>query len=330
MLTRRAFTTCTLCAATGIIAPVAIAKSEPIIFCAAAIDPADAVFYSLDEVDWQNFHLDSVPTLFSKCCEAMGVRQIVRFSDDLPIQASWNSVSPDDPDNPRMYIGVGNLAAYPFSSLIAVILHELGHIFCYRSNLYQRIVANSVKRQRELLADMVAGGAYAKMENAGLSISELVRGQCSTIELPSNNVWAEEHSPSTRREVLGTTSPGKATLNTRRLLQSRESRAQFKVLRSTGTIEELQNNAMIGETPEEDPDGTRCFTKHDRSIDFVAMVAAVSSWRTFGDLPDAGESHGSPRERYEAFSFGYDVCRGNERTLDDCLSQGVGWQRIRL
>lgn len=330
MLTRRAFTQCTVCAAAGIFAPSSQAKSQPLIFCAAAIDPADANFYSIDQIDWQSFYLGDVPSLFAKCCEAMGVKQTVRFSDELPIQASWNSLSPDDPDNPRMYLGVGNLEAYPFSSLIAVILHELGHIFSFRSKSYPAIVANSVKRQRELLADVMAGAAYAKMEDAGLSTREMVRGQCSIIRLPTDNDVVTPSPDDVDDPLLKTPGPDQTPLNPRRLLSSRLAEAKFEVLREDGKIEPLQNYSMIGETPDEDPSGMTCFTIHDRSIDFVAMVAAVSSWRTFGDLPDAEESHGSPSERYQAFSHGYNGQREGKWSLEDSLSLGLEHLGVRL
>lgn len=330
MLTRRAFTQCTICAAAGMFAPPSLAKREPMIFCATAIDPADANFYSIDRIDWQRFYLPDVPSLFSKCCEAMGVKQTARFSDDLPIQASWNSLNPDDPDNPRMYLGVGNLEAYPFSSLIAVILHELGHIFSYRSKHYPAIVAKSVKRQRELLADVMAGAAYAKMEDAGLSTREVVRGQCSIIRLPTDDDVATPSPDGADDPFLKNPGAELISLNPRRLLSSRQAEAKFEVLRENQKIETLPNYSMIGETPDEDPSGMTCFTIHDRSVDFVAMVAAVSSWRTFGDLPDAEESHGSPSERYQAFSNGYNGQREGNRSLDEILSLGLEHLGVRL
>lgn len=284
----------------------------------------------MDEIDWQDFYLDDVPSLFERCCDAMGVKQTVRFTDELPIQASWNSVSPDDPDNPEMYVGVGNLEGYPFSSLIAVMLHELGHIFSFRSKSYDAIVSKSVKRQRELLADVMAGAAYAKMEEAGLSTREMVHGQCSVITLPGDDDAAlSDQADATKPSSAGGKTQ-KFELNSRRLVSTRASAAQFKVLRANKTIEALQNYSMIGETPDEDPSGTRCSTVHDRAVDFVAMVAAVSSWRTFGDLPDAEESHGSPSERYQAFSLGYNVRRKDNRNLDDCLEIGLKHLGVQL
>lgn len=330
MLSRRSFSQCAICAATGLFALPSLAKRAPIIFCAAAVDPADATFYAMDQIDWQDFYLDDVPSLFERCCDAMGVKQTVRFTDELPIQASWNSVSPDDPDNPEMYVGVGNLEGYPFSSLIAVMLHELGHIFSFRSKSYDAIVSKSVKRQRELLADVMAGAAYAKMEEAGLSTREMVHGQCSVITLPGDNDAAlSDQADATKPSSAGGKTQ-KFGLNSRRLVSTRASAAQFKVLRANKTIEALQNYSMIGETPDEDPSGTKCSTVHDRAVDFVAMVAAVSSWRTFGDLPDAEESHGSPSERYQAFSLGYNVRRKDSRNLDDCLEIGLKHLGVRL
>ncbi len=330
MLTRRSFSQCTICAATGLFALPSSAKRPPIIFCAAAVDPADATFYGMDEIDWQDFYLDDVPSLFARCCDAMGVQQAVRFSDELPIQASWNSVSPDDPNNPNMYVGVGNLEGYPFSSLIAVMLHELGHIFSFRSKNYDAIVSKSVKRQRELLADVMAGAAYARMEEAGLSTREMVRGQCSIITLPGDDAVAPSDAADPAKPTSTVGMAQKFELNARRLVSTRASAAQFEVLRANKTIEPLQNYSMIGETPDEDPSGTKCTTVHDRAVDFVAMVAAVSSWRTFGDLPDAEESHGSPSERYQAFSLGYNVRREGKRSLDDCLEIGVKHLGIKL
>lgn len=323
MLTRRAFTRYLLCSTSGIFGSGAEARSHPLVFCASAIDPADAKFYALHEVDWASFWLNEVPEIYSACCRAYGIAQEVFFSDELPVQASWNSVHSDDPSRPRMYIGVGNLEAYPFSTLIAVILHELGHIFCFRAKNYKKIVSNSVRRQRELLADVIAGAVFAKMEGLGIATKESVQAQCSVIELP----W-EESSMAMGGSFSGPKKNG-MKLNSRRLLEIRMSAPAFKVLRPNGKVETIENYGMIGETPQEGPHQSRCVTVHRRSVDFVAMVAAVSSWRTFGDLPDEGESHGSPSERYNAFSFGYKMFKSRRQSLNQCLAAGIEYVGIR-
>jgi hypothetical protein len=301
------------------------AKSKPVVFCAAAVDAADATFQPIGSISWQDFYLSEVPFLYAKCCDAMGIVQSIFFSDELPIQASWNSVSTEDPNNPRMYVGVGNLEAYPFSSLVAVILHELGHIFTFRSSRYAFIFSRSVKRQQELLADVMAGAAFARMETASLLTKETVRGQCSTIDFANSGNAASAQAAKRLRDKQ----PTKIELNARKLITKRISTAQFQVLRENDAIETLSNYSMIGETPDEDPTGSKCLTTHNRSIDFVSMVAAVSSWRTFGDLPDAEESHGSPSERYRAFSLGYSVYRENKRSLADCLEIGLKHLNIK-
>lgn len=291
------------------------------------MDPADATFHSIEDVDWASFYLADVPDLFHKCCTAMGINQAISFSDELPLQASWNSLNQDDPENPRMYIGIGNLEAFPFASLIAVILHELGHIFCYRSEKYDAILANSMKRQRELLVDVLAGGGFAKMEAMDFTVMETVWGQCSQIEMPINGTWidGEAYSPPAPEQTTN-----KPRLDARRLTSNAGGVANFKVLRPDGSVEPLHNYGMIGQTPDEDPDRKRCLTRHDRAVDFMSMVGAASGWRTFGDLPNEVESHGSQRDRHEAFTFGYDMCKGNMRPLSECLTEGSKWLGVRL
>jgi hypothetical protein len=298
---------------------VKLMKQPSITFCATEIDPSDANFYSALEIDWETFWLSDVPELYGACCRAMGINQQIFFTDDIPIQASWNSISPDDPHNPRMYVGVGNLEAYPFSTLIAVILHELGHVFCYRTANYNRLVSKSVKRQRELIADVVAGGAFAKMEKLGVTTQEQVRGQCSTLEVSD-----------IRKEVNLTFNDKKTFLSARKLIDKRTNTATFSVQRADGRVEILENFSMIGETPEPEVERARCVTVHERSVDFVAMISAVSSWRTFGDLPDSEESHGSPRERFNAFAFGYHMVNAEHGTLEDCLTHGARFVAVEL
>lgn len=256
----------------------------------------DAKLFASADIDWSKFYIGNVPSLLTQCFQAYGLSQPVMFTDEAPLQASYNTIDPSVTPSANMCVGLGNLGLYPFATLVAVILHELGHNLSCQSKWWDSIQSTASQKQVELLADFLAGAAFADMERRGVTVTERVSGQCSELVLP----WMAKP----RAESPKPTAFPKAVLNPRRLLTGGQGQAQFDVLRGDGTIEALPSYAMIGTMPDEDPSEQKCMTDHSRKVDFLAMVGAVSSWRTFGDRPDT-DSHGSPSERYNAFSQGY-------------------------
>lgn len=318
MFSRREALGCLACLPTIALfaAPRPIDKS--ITFCASGIEMADADLYTAAAIDWDAFFIGDVRKLLSQCFNAYGASQQVFFTDQAPLQASYNHIDPDDVAASRICIGVGNLGLYPYSTLIAVVLHELGHSFSYRSRKWATIQASAGPKQIELLADFLAGAAFARMEDRNLKVIERVSGQCSELSLP----WMP---PPTRPALVGRR-PNAVVLNPRKLINAGQGKVKFEVLRSDGTVEPLESYAMIGTMPDEDPSETNCVTVHNRSLNFLAMVGAVSTWRTFGDRPET-ESHGSPVERYNAFSLGYRGSR-RKRPLEESLIAGMSYLQI--
>lgn len=286
---------------------------KTITFCASAVDMADAELHAVAAINWNAFFLGNVRTLLSQCFSAYGLTQRVFFTDQAPLQASYNFIDRGNVTASRICIGVGNLAVYPYSTLIAVMLHELGHYFSYRSVHWEAIQSNAQPKQIELLADFLAGAAFARMERRKLTVIERVAGQCGELNLPWFSTGARA-APAQRASNA-------IVLNPRKLVEAGKGKAQFEVLRPDGSIERLENYALIGTMPDEDPAEIKCITTHTRTLNFLAMVAAVSTWRTFGDRPDT-ESHGSPNERYDAFSSGYQSGRAKP-SLEQSLRVGM-------
>jgi hypothetical protein len=181
------------------------------------------------------------------------------------------------------------------------------------------IESYSVQKQIELLADFMAGAAFARMEPLKPRITERVTGQCADLILTRRTSDLGRHKGP----------PGRAVLNPRRLGRG-NGKTEFLVLRNW-RVEPLANNALIGTMPEDDPTETKCSTSHPRTLDFLAMAAAVSTWRTFGDRP-ATESHGTPAERYDAFSLGYETAMGDAAhtpaPLSTALRDGIRYLEI--
>lgn len=318
MISRRSFVGGCLC---GLTVPAQARPRGHLIFCASE-SSTDAEFHLLQEIDWTTFYISDVPKLVSGCFNAYSLQQRIKFSDQAPLQASLNDIDEESPASSEIRIGVGNLALFPYSTLVAVILHELGHFYCWRSAQWETISSYAGQKRIELLADFMAGAAYARMEPTHLQISERVSGQCSEINLP----WVSAPKRPMRQPSRAA---GRLALDPRRLGRM-DGKAEFFVLRG-GRVSPLQNNALIGTSPEEDPQETRCTTTQQRSLDFLAMAGAVSSWRTFGDRP-ATESHGTPAQRHEAFSLGYETARADQNhtpaALATSLSRGMKYLSI--
>jgi hypothetical protein len=279
----------------------------------------------MEAVDWNSFYVRGVPSLVTSCFRAFDLHQRIAFSDQAPVQASYNDIDRSNPTMSVMNVGVGNLQLYPFTTLVAVILHELGHYFCFRSPEWDMIESYSVHKQIELLADFVAGAAYARMEPSQAQITEIVRGQCNELERPSNEDKLRHRAARAKVQPHS----AKISLNAKQLARV-NGKADFFVLRDW-RVEPLANNALIGTMPTENRSENKCSTEHRRTIDFLSMAAAVSSWRTFGDRP-ATESHGTPAERYDAFSLGYEIAMGDQhhvpRVLAKSLVEGINYLKI--
>jgi hypothetical protein len=318
MFSRRAVLGCFACLPAADLFAATRPSDKAITFCASAVDMADADMHSSAAIDWDAFFIGDVRELLSQCFRAYGASQRVFFTDQAPLQASFNHIDPDDVAASRICIGVGNLGLYPYCTLIAVILHELGHYFSYRSRQWPTIEASAEHKQIELLADYLAGAAFARMEGRNLKVAERVFGQCSELILP----WL----PSRTRPAPIRRRSNAVVLDPRKLVDVGQGKVKFDVLRPDGMVEPLESYAMIGTMPDEDPFETKCMATHDRSLNFLAMVGAVSTWRTFGDRPET-ESHGSPVERYDAFSFGYTGGRRG-RPLKESLIAGMSYLRI--
>lgn len=243
------------------------------------------------------------------CFRAYGMRQRIAFSDEAPLQASFNDIDFDHPASSQICVGIGNLGLYPYSTIVAVILHELGHQYCCGSDRWDLISSMAEPKRIELLADFMAGAAFARMEPRELRLTERVDGQCDgrTGSPLGGPPGGSPTRPPPKDRVL---------LDPRRLARV-DGRAQFFVLKDW-RVEPLASAALIGAMPEEITTGGACATRHVRRLDFLALAGAVSSWRTFGDLP-ATESHGTASERYDAFSLGYETAAVDRDRVDDLL-----------
>lgn len=279
----------------------------------AAARRRNAKFYALSEVNWNGFHVANFPLILEQCHQAIGFSQSINFTDDLSLHESWNSIDPDDPSDAIMFVGVGNLEVFPPETLIAVLLHEFAHAFSSRLPGFWSVKAQNPSRKIELLADVVAGGAFAIIQKAGLGLEEIVRGRCANVATSNvNNAWVP-------MDELALAEPAGVSLDTEKTVEKDLGIAKFKLLRADGTIEDVRPNNSVGPQSE---DRSECFSTELHSIDFSAMVAAASAWRTFGDVSLQEQSHGTSEERFKAFSLGYN--RSNDGlSLDQCFYDGA-------